>query len=58
VSLFYNDDTVPTLQGTEESETKGTRHNAVRHVASMAVNAVDCAMILAMLGLEAGEGKD
>ncbi|MFI6302154.1 hypothetical protein ACIBCH_09805 [Amycolatopsis thailandensis] len=33
------------------------RHHAVRAVASLSVNAIECAEVLAMLGLDPAEGK-
>jgi hypothetical protein len=56
--MFYKDDVIPTLQGSEEMESQRMRHSAARHVASMAVDVNDCMELLAMLGLEAKEGKD
>jgi hypothetical protein len=40
-----------------ENNTGADRRRATRAVASMAVDATECAEVLAMLGLEAGEGR-
>lgn len=43
--------------GSHRGNDAGDRRKAVRAVASMAVDAPDCALLLEALGLEATEGK-
>lgn len=57
---FYDTDYLVRTQASYEREVKRdvvNRRKAIRHIASMAKDAKDCALLLEILGLEAKDGK-